>query len=70
MCGQHYRSLDLAHAEEEWEMAGEQLGHFRRLAESLCNWALLQAFDLAWAECEMRTESIKQERRLIWEVSE
>ena len=70
LCGQHARSIDLAHTIEEWETAGGHLGKFRTLAEELCNWALLEALDLAWAECEMRAEGARQEREMIWEGSE
>lgn len=67
LCGQHQRECDLAHEKEEWEIAGEYVEGFRKLAEKLCNWAILDALDLAWPECQMRQASAEAEQAMIWE---
>jgi hypothetical protein len=66
-CGQHYLDYKLTSKEEEWGFAAEHIGDFRKLAEKLGVGTLLEALDLAYAECEMRAYSARQEREMIWE---
>lgn len=67
ICGQHYRDYELANAEEEWSHAADQIEKFAAVGRELCNWALDQAFDIAWAEAQMRVEAVRTERKMIWE---
>lgn len=67
LCGQHLRSHDIFYDLDEWGIAREQMKHFCGLAKSWGNFALVDAMDLAWAECEMRISTLEAEQAMVWE---